>query len=246
MEIETVFYTQIGSVLSFIVMLFVLYRILLKTKDATIETQKEQISLLKTKVKTLEETSNDILSQRLIKKSSSLKKCLEEATGKEDELSRKIDELEGKLTETDIKNRSEKQSLTNKLNAVKQYADSLKDKHNQLANILKESRNPYIGFLIYSNTEDPIEKELSYEENKRRDATIRLKYEVYEKIVKELQLDQNNVTTDQREAIKSAIESSPDIQIAHALTLPSGYDILIRESTNRARKNIERLGSSFQ
>ncbi len=239
MKIEAVFYTQIGSILSFIVTLFILYRILLKTKDATIETQKEQISLLNTKVKTLEATSYDVLLQTLEKKSSSLVKALEEATEEKERLLIKTNELEGKLTENNSENKSEMKSLKVRLNAVTQQVTSLKNKHNQLARILKESKNPYIGLLFYSNTKSPIEKELSYTEKKQRDATIILKCEVYEKIVKELQLDQNNVSLHQKEAIKSAIESSTEIQIAHALDYESGYNQMIQEALNRAKSNIK-------
>jgi len=44
---ETIFWTQIASIVGFVVTLFVLYRLLVDQKDATIQLQKENISFLK-------------------------------------------------------------------------------------------------------------------------------------------------------------------------------------------------------
>ncbi len=61
MSNEIIFITQIGSILGFIVSLFVLYRLLVNQKDATIELLKEKIALLEKQVESLKESSPDVL-----------------------------------------------------------------------------------------------------------------------------------------------------------------------------------------
>lgn len=59
-----IFWTQIGSVLSFIVVSFVLYKILVETKDATIQLQKEKISVLEDKLRDALTEGPDILVEK--------------------------------------------------------------------------------------------------------------------------------------------------------------------------------------
>ena len=64
MTLETIFFTQIASIAGFIVALFVLYRVLVSAKDATIEMLKQKISLNEQKLDELSNQDPDILLQR--------------------------------------------------------------------------------------------------------------------------------------------------------------------------------------
>lgn len=59
------FFTQIASIIGFIVVLFVLYRVLISQKDATIELLKERITGLKEKLETARTCSPEILTKKL-------------------------------------------------------------------------------------------------------------------------------------------------------------------------------------
>ena len=65
MTIETLFYTQIASVLAFIVALFVLYRVLVSQKDATIELLKEKNDYLSRKLTDATANTPDALANSL-------------------------------------------------------------------------------------------------------------------------------------------------------------------------------------
>ncbi len=65
MKIEILFYTQLASVFGFITALFVLYRLLIKQKDAVIELLREQVVSLEKKVEALEKQSPDALVESL-------------------------------------------------------------------------------------------------------------------------------------------------------------------------------------
>ena len=62
---ELIFWTQIGSILAFLVTLFVLYRLLVDQKDATIQLQKENIAYLKDQLADAKLQSPDVLAQSL-------------------------------------------------------------------------------------------------------------------------------------------------------------------------------------
>jgi len=78
MTIETVFVTQVVSIIGFIVVLFVLYRILIEAKVATIETLQQQINLLNQKLSEFESQEPDLLIQVLQRKTAALEKELKE------------------------------------------------------------------------------------------------------------------------------------------------------------------------
>ncbi len=65
MAIETIFYTQIGSILAFIVALFILYRVLVRQKDATIESLKAKNDYLSCKLADAVANDPDVLSKSL-------------------------------------------------------------------------------------------------------------------------------------------------------------------------------------
>jgi type II secretory pathway component PulM len=62
---ELIFWTQIASVIGFVVLLFVLYRLLVDQKDATIQLQKENILYLKDQLADAKQQSPDVLAQSL-------------------------------------------------------------------------------------------------------------------------------------------------------------------------------------
>lgn len=76
MTLETIFVTQIASILGFIVTLFVLYRILVSAKNATIETLMQQISFNKQKIDELMNQEPDILLQKYQRRMEALEKEL--------------------------------------------------------------------------------------------------------------------------------------------------------------------------
>lgn len=61
----TIFWTQIISIITFVIALFVLYRILVEQKDATIQLQKENIAYLKDRLADAKGQSPDVLAQSL-------------------------------------------------------------------------------------------------------------------------------------------------------------------------------------
>jgi len=150
---QTIFYTQLGSIIVFIVSLFVLYRILVSTKDATIETLKTQVSLLETKIKDLSETSPDILLQRNVNRVELLTRDLGSAEEEKALLAEQINELKKQLTESNTKSEVERQKLVSKLVLVSQNAGLLDAKHQQLTQKLREVEEPYLKFLHYANAE---------------------------------------------------------------------------------------------
>lgn len=153
MTIETVFYTQIGSVLAFIGAVFVLYRILVQSKDGTIENLKSQISFLETKMKDLSETSPDILLQRYEKRTTLLTDELERAENEKAPLKEQIEQLKSDLIQTDSKTQAEKNALVTQLITVTKHSAALEERHQQLESKIRDIQDPYMQFLHYANAE---------------------------------------------------------------------------------------------
>lgn len=65
MTIEAIFLTQIASIIVFVVALFVLYRVLVEQKDATIQLQKENIAYIKDQLVEAKSQSPEIIVQSL-------------------------------------------------------------------------------------------------------------------------------------------------------------------------------------
>lgn len=68
MSNEIIFFTQLATIVFFILSLFAIYRILISQKDATIQLLKEQISDLKEKLIEARNSNPDILSEMLSKR----------------------------------------------------------------------------------------------------------------------------------------------------------------------------------
>ncbi len=104
MNIEIIFYTQVASILGFLVALFVLYRLLVKQKDSTIELLKEKNNYLELRLTEAEQQRPDRLVENVSKRVKLLNEELERLnqdkenneqliTEKEKELSRSKNEL---------------------------------------------------------------------------------------------------------------------------------------------------------
>jgi hypothetical protein len=149
--IEAVFYTQLGSIAAFLVSLFVLYRLLVISKDATIETLKQQVIFLETKIKASSEASPDVLLQRFEKRAALLEKELEAAEKEKEPLIAEIEELKQKIAAPE--SQAQQQALVNQLVAVSQHVALLDVERQQLAFRLKEVEEPYRQFLHHANGE---------------------------------------------------------------------------------------------
>ena len=77
MTIEILFYTQLGSIFAFIVALFVLYRVLVHSKDATIQTLKEKCSYLACQLSEAVQSKPDALARSLTERVETLNKEIE-------------------------------------------------------------------------------------------------------------------------------------------------------------------------
>jgi DNA repair exonuclease SbcCD ATPase subunit len=62
---DVLFWTQVGSIVAFIIALFVLYRVLAEQKDATIQLLRETISTLKDQLAEARRVTPDVLAQTL-------------------------------------------------------------------------------------------------------------------------------------------------------------------------------------
>jgi len=94
---EILFYTQLGSNFTFLFTLFVLYRLLVNQKDATIESLKERISLLEEKIKIAYEKSPDNLVNMLSKRINLQEEELERLSKDRDHNQTLIEKKEEKL-----------------------------------------------------------------------------------------------------------------------------------------------------
>jgi hypothetical protein len=68
MNNEILFYTQLGSIVAYMITVFFLYRLLVGQKEATIELLKEKNNYLETQLKDLKEKSPGILEEVLSKR----------------------------------------------------------------------------------------------------------------------------------------------------------------------------------
>jgi DNA repair exonuclease SbcCD ATPase subunit len=102
---ETIFWTQVASIITFIAALFVLYRLLVDQKDATIELQKENISYLKDQLSDAKAQSPDLLAQCLTNRvnmlEGELSRLEQDKTATKDQISAKEAELTAARTEAE-------------------------------------------------------------------------------------------------------------------------------------------------
>jgi len=108
---KTVFWTQIGSIIGFVVALFFLYRLLVDQKDATIQLQKENIAFLKDQLADAKLQSPDILAQSLAGRAKLFEEELERLRQDKSATEEQVAAKEAELS----KARSEAEALTKKV-----------------------------------------------------------------------------------------------------------------------------------
>lgn len=106
MTIETIFYTQLISVLAFIVALFVLYRVLVSQKDATIELLKEKNEFISQKLTEASSQSPDMLARSLSDRVKLLDEEIERLSNDKDKNQDTIIEKEKEISK--VKNEAKK------------------------------------------------------------------------------------------------------------------------------------------
>lgn len=94
---EVIFWTQIITIVGFIGSLFVLYRVLVSTKDATIELLREKTKSLEDQLKDAKESSPDVLAERYSKRVKLLTEELERLSADQDKNEVAIHEKEIQL-----------------------------------------------------------------------------------------------------------------------------------------------------
>jgi len=97
---EVIFWTQIATILCFIVTLFVLYRVLVGTKDATIELLKEKISNLEEQLLDAKAARPDALLEKYSKRVKLLTEEIERLSKDRDQNEAVIQKREKQLLET--------------------------------------------------------------------------------------------------------------------------------------------------
>lgn len=97
MNIETIFYTQIASILGLIFTVFALYRLLVSQKDSVIELLRQRISNLENKITDLETQSPDVLVESLASRVEIAKIEISRLREDGEDYKGQIAEKEGKL-----------------------------------------------------------------------------------------------------------------------------------------------------
>lgn len=126
-SIETIFYTQLGSILGFIVALFVLYRVLVSQKDSTIQLLKEKIGFLETKLNAAKANTPDMLVKALADRIKIL----------EEELTR--------LKKDEVSNQELIGQKELELNSVREEAEELSKSISAARELMEEFICPYCG-----------------------------------------------------------------------------------------------------
>ena len=127
MTIETIFYTQLASLVGFIAALFVLYRVLVSQKDATIQLLKERYDYLAQQLNDASKSSPDALAKSL----SDRVKILDE-------------EIE-RLSKDKEKNQEQIKKREKELNEVKEEAGELSRKIAKAHELMEEFFCPNCG-----------------------------------------------------------------------------------------------------
>jgi rubrerythrin len=108
MTIEILFYTQLGSIIAFIGALFVLYRLLVSQKDATIQLLKEKNEFLSQKLNDASQNSPYALAKSLHEQVTILDKEIERLSKDKENNQERILNKENELN--DVKNDAEELS----------------------------------------------------------------------------------------------------------------------------------------
>jgi len=96
MSNDTIFFTQLASIVVFVIALFAIYRLLVEQKDSVIQLLKERLADKEAKVKELESQTPDALATAL---SSRIQIALEEIARLKGDGDKHSEEIQGKETE---------------------------------------------------------------------------------------------------------------------------------------------------
>ena len=153
MELETIFYTQLASIVGFICAIFILYRILVGQKDATIELLKERTRNLEYKLVEARNASPDVLAEKLSSRVMLLEEELNRLSGDKEKNQALIEKKENELK--------------NARKEVKALNKKIIDAHE----ILEEFSSPHCGSLLLTR---------SYEDESREHYDITHEHIFYE------------------------------------------------------------------
>lgn len=150
---EVIFYTQIASIIGFVMALFVLYRMLVSQKDGTIELLKEKNQYLADQLSEAKSSSPDVLAENLAKRIKLL-----------------IEEIE-RLNKDRDKNENLIEQKENALHAVQKKLSELHEQIKRTEEVMRDFVCPYCGapmqtreyYPIYGHIEDrEVEGESEY------------------------------------------------------------------------------------
>ena len=116
---ETIFITQMGSIVAFIVALFVLYRVLVSQKDATIQLLKEKNTFLIEQLDVAKKHTPDRLAKNLSDRIHLLTDELERLSKDREKNKKEIEEKEKKLRQA----RNEMDILKEQIEEAQEIAD---------------------------------------------------------------------------------------------------------------------------
>jgi len=146
---EIIFWTQIGSIIAFLVALFVLYHLLVEQKDATIQLQKENISYLKDQLADAKAQSPDVLAQRLTNRvnllEGELKRLEQDKTATDDQIKAKEAELSAARIKAEELLKEQIKVVVAKINAERTRVEELTKQVLHARAQLKDFLCPYCG-----------------------------------------------------------------------------------------------------
>ena len=127
---EIIFYTQIASIITFVVSLFVVYRVLVDQKDATIQLLKEKISILSEQLTEARSSTPDLLAQSLSARVNLLQAEL------------------GRLQEDNSSTQEQIKHKENELNIARQNAEKLTRQVSHAQELLQDFLCPHCGSAL--------------------------------------------------------------------------------------------------
>lgn len=138
MSNEIIFYTQIVSVVTFICVVFWLYRVLVAQKDATIELLKNRIVILSEQVNDLKSTAPDALAKSLDARVEVLN----------NELERLYEDKENNLEEINQKKKE--------IGLIQEDLDDFKNRIEQMKELMEDNICPHCSSILIIRTAYPI------------------------------------------------------------------------------------------
>lgn len=108
---EIIFYTQLATIIGFIILVFVLYRLLVSQKDATIESLREKNDFLSTRLEEAQNQNPDVLVQTI---STRVKVLTEE-----------LERLSSDKAKNESLIKAKEFELTKKTNELRKYSSKL-------------------------------------------------------------------------------------------------------------------------